>query len=1059
MRLFKIGNKAIVVSSLLAVILIALLVFDSGNGTDQLPAGKEGKVAGYDKPEGYYGFFRQISTSPGAKEPGYAFNYAYRELKNALKRRSSLKLAGEQYAWVQRGPGNVGGRTRDVLIDPDDPLHMTWYAASASGGVWKTIDGGMNWRELTDHLPNLATNCIAMAPSNHNVLYVGTGEGYGGFGMVNGNGILRSVDKGENWEVLASTLDTANTNFRWVNRIVVNENNEAWVLAATNSGLFRSEDGGTSWDTVFYRGYRVQDMAVNPMDGNTVYAAVNRLGIIRSYNFGSSWDDTYEGIGTGYRFSVTVSPADTNYIFTSVEAPNLETHIYISTNGAESWRRLHDHDFSFSHFLGTQGWFNNVITAHPFEKNKVYLGGVNLGMFEFKTTTRISDPGVIRVDTVGTGSFLAFINFGGEYLDGALTTGLAEDAEVEEEDFSSVEIRFGPGITQLAHRFTVPAGEGAGVPPEDYVYRDYVQIPFQVWNSETGTQLMVSFRDQDNNGEFNLTRRAYNDDISGREYIYIHAFGYATTPGVEISQDGGHFQSMIYFFWPTLATDLETEDWKPGQLPGSGIFIRYGSMDLQDATTTVLADENRNTDLHVDHHDIEVVVTNAANKEFLLVNANDGGLGISSDKGISWKQLKNNYPTTQFYGVAKKLGAHEYIGGMQDNGTWQSSPGEIAHAGTAYLDRVAGDGFEALWHPVYPHRILASTYYNGIRLSNDGGENWNSVTNGIQGDGPFITRLSNSSENPDLVFAVGNRGVYRHTNFCIGRYPWSLVELGESWAVNNQVTSSHNVKVSLADPSIVWAGGGMFRDPDLNIFVSEDYGQSFDTVARYTGVDEMGYITSIATHPSEPETAYLLFSIDHKPKILRTTDLGLSWEDISGFDTDSSSKNGFPDVMVYSLMIFPYETEKLWAGTEIGIFESTDNGVSWHYADNGLPAVSVWQMFMQDQHIVVATHGRGIWSAPQYPGALRPEKELQANLLVYPNPAVDFVDIVYESDRFGPYTLKIYSLDGKLLLTKQGTKETGKQTGRISVSSLGSGTYIISYEIGKVAESQRFVVQ
>jgi hypothetical protein len=142
---------------------------------------------------------------------------------------------------------------------------------------------------------------------------------------------------------------------------------------------------------------------------------------------------------------------------------------------------------------------------------------------------------------------------------------------------------------------------------------------------------------------------------------------------------------------------------------------------------------------------------------------------LSEDEGNSWVQINSGYLTTQFYGVAKKPGSHEYIGGMQDNGTWQSPTGTIAGKDSEYEFRVEGDGFECLWHPVYPHRILASSYYNLFKVSNDGGETWRSATNGIKGDGPFLSRLSNSPDNPDLVFAVGNRGVYRHTNFCVGR--------------------------------------------------------------------------------------------------------------------------------------------------------------------------------------------------------------------------------------------------------------------------------------------------
>lgn len=102
---------------------------------------------------------------------------------------------------------------------------------------------------------------------------------------------------------------------------------------------------------------------------------------------------------------------------------------------------------------------------------------------------------------------------------------------------------------------------------------------------------------------------------------------------------------------------------------------------------------------------------------------------------------------------------------------------------------------------------------------------------------------------------------------------------------------------------------------------------------------------------------------------MRTTDLGATWEDISGFGANSTSSNGFPDVAVYSLLVMPHETNTIWAGTEIGLVVSTDNGASWNLANNGFPSASVWQMKVVDDQVVVATHGRGIWSVtiPELP--------------------------------------------------------------------------------------------
>jgi hypothetical protein len=125
----------------------------------------------------------------------------------------------------------------------------------------------------------------------------------------------------------------------------------------------------------------------------------------------------------------------------------------------------------------------------------------------------------------------------------------------------------------------------------------------------------------------------------------------------------------------------------------------------------------------------------------------------------------------------------------------------------------------------------------------------------------------------------------------------------------------------------------------------------------------MGAISGFAVHPTQGNTAYALFSFAGNAKIVRTTDLGQTWEDISGFESGAPSTNGFPDVAVFDLVVLPFEPNTIWAGTEIGIFESNDNGVSWHMLESDLPAVAVYDMKFVDNQLVIGTHGRGIWSS------------------------------------------------------------------------------------------------
>ncbi|NBC18068.1 MAG: T9SS type A sorting domain-containing protein, partial [Bacteroidetes bacterium] len=153
------------------------------------------------------------------------------------------------------------------------------------------------------------------------------------------------------------------------------------------------------------------------------------------------------------------------------------------------------------------------------------------------------------------------------------------------------------------------------------------------------------------------------------------------------------------------------------------------------------------------------------------------------------------------------------------------------------------------------------------------------------------------------------------------------------------------------------------------LFVSEDGGLRFRPVERPDGL--AAPITGLATHPTDPATAYALFSIPasgnptiKSPKVLRTTDLGATWEDLTGTFTDGEtlSSTGFPDVAIYDLLVMPFDTDLLWVGTEIGLFVSEDGGQTWQRAETGLPAAAIWQLSIVDDQVVAATHGRGVWS-------------------------------------------------------------------------------------------------
>ena len=141
-------------------------------------------------------------------------------------------------SWTALGPGNTGGRTRALVIDPTNPDVM--LAGGVGGGVWRTANGGASWASVTDMLPNQSVSTIAMAPSDPDVVYAGTGEGFMIDFMIRGLGIYRSFDRGLTWEHLRSTIEDAPDGaFKWVNDIVVSPTDPQRVYAATRFGVWR----------------------------------------------------------------------------------------------------------------------------------------------------------------------------------------------------------------------------------------------------------------------------------------------------------------------------------------------------------------------------------------------------------------------------------------------------------------------------------------------------------------------------------------------------------------------------------------------------------------------------------------------------------------------------------------------------------------------------------------------------------------------------------------------------------------------------------------------------
>ncbi len=990
------------------------------------------------KREGPHNFFRyhhRIRTRDGDAGPRYRTNYKAIELQKSLTKVQSIRLR-EDLDWVERGPGNVGGRTRGIWVDPRDTTHLTWLAGSVGGGIWRTNDGGNSWTIVSEELSNMATSTLAGSANNPLVVYAGTGEGFDQF-MIIGNGIWKSVDGGDNWSVLSSTAD--NEDFANVTRIIVDPQNENNVLVSTRvnfrqnqeedeervvSHIFRSTDGGATWQSTYsgvsdnLRSNRgvVQQLVADPQDFNTIYASVNRTAILKSIDQGRTWDEVFDVRNREIRrMELAIAPAHPNIIYIAAETID-DPQLLHSGDGGQNWNLV---DGDYGDWFAGQGWYDNTIAVHPFDTNTVFVGGAGpiLSITKGSDLSRVNayvgnfenNADFFELDL----AFLGGISPTEDFLSGVFgNTNLADELPAEQ---VSVEIRFGPDVMQMAHWH-------ANLDRDSY--RDFVEVPFEVWDVTNDRQLAVSFYDSNGNGEWDLLD--FTDDFT--EFLSVHAIDYSTEPD-EAVMEGSMYENSYYLI---LGGNNSGEDIDLENLPSTELIVNTEVVSILESEFEPVVDgyDEYSTDeletftkgVHVDHHNLVLIPTDEETGAFLMINANDGGIAFSTDGGETFLQTGDTfreeitldedtfvynttkgYNTSQFYGVDKMNGADRYIGGTQDNGSFVS-PSNADEASDWAL-APSGDGFEAAWHYQNPDLLLESSQFNFIYKSTDGGRAWSALD--LPGFGPFYTRIANSKQEPNLVFAVGSRGVLRSQDFGDN---WEVIQVPDEWVYDDSP-----IEISVASPEVVWSGG-VHSDTERIIY-STNGGSSFRSTAAYAEA-KMGPVTGIATHPFDPETAFALFSMADGPKILKTTDLGAHWEDLSGFVTNQDeSNNGFPDVATYSLVVMPFDTNQIWVGTEIGLFESLDGGASWQNANNGLPPVAIFEMKIVNDQVVLATHGRGVWSVslPQLEG-------------YEPPIAVPFPQIASTGNGFNGKIEGVYQLtapyDSTLLMVEVALSET-----------------------------------
>jgi len=266
--------------------------------------------------------------------------------------------------WTWLGPGNIGGRIRSIAISPTNASAI--WIGSVSGGIWHSTNGGTTWQVVDDFMANLAVSTLIMNPVTPSIMYAGTGEGFYNADGIRGAGVFKSSDGGTTWAQLASTVDS---NWQYVNRLAFSPNG-ATLLAGTRLGTWRSTNGGTSWTRVIVT--ETLDVNFDPTDNLKAIASGNYGRAWYSIDGGLTWSPASGVPGNAGRVEVAHAPSAPATVYASVDITS--GAIYKSTNGGQSYALVN----SGNSYLGSQGWYDNIVWVDPTNANTVIVGGIDL---------------------------------------------------------------------------------------------------------------------------------------------------------------------------------------------------------------------------------------------------------------------------------------------------------------------------------------------------------------------------------------------------------------------------------------------------------------------------------------------------------------------------------------------------------------------------------------------------------------------------------------------------------------------------------------------------------
>jgi hypothetical protein len=665
------------------------------------------------------------------------------------------------WSWQWLGPGNIGGRVRTIVIHPTMPDTM-WIGA-ASGGIWKTTDGGQSWSPQDDFMANLTVTSIAMDAADPDTLYAATGEASftGSSGNMPGGGIFITRNGGDDWDLLEATDPEGNDDFEFVSRLAADPVTSGVVFAATGSGrLFRSDNFGLPDGAM-------QDSWVEVLDTRQTYF----------YPFTGQ-----RNVAPGL-LDVKINPENANEILvgTGRNHEPVEAEVLTMQDGGPGQDEIQRIEFFPTFYQGidrgpVRGFFYLRYKGTP---SSVSLPWSLFGDTEVEIANALgAEMAAMLTDDLGVGGTEPSIT--GNYVDGIdITFDGAGTQGLDLEEFEVVTTYSNSDLDLLIN-------VGA-----DAWYTSTGGMRQADWEILTTAQFLNDTGAPTGDGE--RYEVAFGTGSVGETWIYLAKGDRNHDPETVEEHEGALWLSRD----AGATWDLQNEaGWMGDQGsynnaiwvdPGDSEHVVVGGIDAWRSTSAGVAPLQQISDwekympnglsAHADHHAIVSHPGFGATNQTVFFG-NDGGIQRADDISMAgtttgWTNLANGLGITQFYGGAASPDGSVVIGGTQDNSTVVYTP---SGGSSGWTQPHTGDGGYCAVDYDNPQIMYWETQNQRVRKSTDGGASASLAINGLtdagnKDDAPGVAPLVMDPVDSSVLYS-GSKSLWRTTN---GASNWSEI--------------------------------------------------------------------------------------------------------------------------------------------------------------------------------------------------------------------------------------------------------------------------------------------